>query len=313
VANTLVDVTVAISVLGALLVLVALRDVFDTLFHPHGQGVVSETVMRAIWRVTKRLTRGNHRLLSFAGPVAFITVIGIWGALVVIGFALIMWPHMPEAFAVTTPGGAGQDSIIDAVYLSMVDLTSLGYGDIVPTTDLLRLLGPLETLIGLGLLTASISWLLLLYRVLSDYRSLSHEIALLLDAERLTDTGLAEIEPSVSAGVLADLTSRVVAMRDDFPHPPIAYYFPPRDPRHALPVLLPGLIDVVERCSAPDRAPALAFQATLLEQAITDLVTTLADEFLGSPGSRTHEALAAYRRDHLWTADYPLQPDTRSR
>ncbi len=293
------DVTVAITVLGALLVLVALRDVFDTLFHPHGQGVVSEKLMRAVWRVTKRLARGNHRMLSFAGPVAFITVIGTWGALVVIGFALIIWAHMPDAFAVTTQGSAGQDSIIDAVYLSMVDLTSLGYGDIVPTTDLLRLLGPLETVIGLGLLTASISWLLLLYRVLSDYRSLSHEIALLIETEGSSQTGLAEIDPSVSAGVLADLTSRVVAMRDDFVHSPIAYYFHPRDPRHALPVLLPGLIEVVESCSAPDRAPALAFQARMLERAITDLLSTIAEEFLGSPAQ---EALAAYRRDHLWAS-----------
>lgn len=293
--------SVAITVLGALLVLVALRDVFDTLFHPHGQGVVSENLMRAVWRVTKRLAHGNHRLLSFAGPVAFITVIGTWGALVVLGFALIIWQQMPDAFAVTTGlDSAGQDSIIDAIYLSMVDLTSLGYGDIVPTTDLLRLLGPLETLIGLGLLTASISWLLLLYRVLSDYRSLSHEIALLLDTERSSQTGLAEIEPSVSAGVLAGLTSRVVAIRDDFVHSPIAYYFHPRDSLHALPVLLPGLVGVVESCSAPDRAAALAFQAKMLEQAITDLLATIAEEFLGAPGGRAHETLAAYRRDHLW-------------
>jgi Ion channel len=294
-------VTVAVTVLGGLLVLVALRDVFDTLFHPHGQGVVSENLMRAVWRVTKRLARGNHRMLSFAGPVAFITVIATWGALVVLGFALIIWPQMPDAFAVAAGlDSAAQDSFIDAVYLSMVDLTSLGYGDIVPTTDLLRLLGPLETLIGLGLLTASISWILLLYRVLSDYRSLSHEIALLLDTERSSQTGLAEIDPSVSAGVLAVLTSRVVAMRDDLVHSPIAYYFHPRDPRHALPVLLPGLIEVVESCSAPDRAAALAFQAKMLDQAITDLLATIAEEFLGSPGARAHETLAAYRRDHLW-------------
>ena len=243
--------TVIVTVLGAFLVLVALRDVFDTLFHPHGQGVVSEKLMRAVWRATRRLTRGNHRLLSFAGPVAFVTVIAAWGALVVLGFALIVWPQLPDGFVV----GAGldaaeQDGFVDAIYISLVDLTSLGYGDIVPTTDLLRMLGPLETLIGLGLLTASISWILMLYRVLSDYRSLSHEIALLLAAERSSSTGLAGVDATVAAGVLADLTSRVVSMRDDFAHSPIAYYFHPRDPRHALPVLLPGLMETVESCSS---------------------------------------------------------------
>jgi hypothetical protein len=173
----------------------------------------------------------------------------------------------------------------------------------VPTSDLLRLLGPLETLIGLGLLTASISWILLLYRVLSDYRSLSHEIALLLEAERSSPAGLAGIEPPVAAGVLADLTSRVVPMRDDFVHSPIAYYFHPRDPRHALPVLIPGLLEVVDKCSAPDRPAALRFQAAMLGRAIEDLLTTIAEDFLRTPVRDPHEALSGYRRDHLWVSD----------
>ena len=295
--------TAIITLLGALLVLVALRDVFDTLFHPHGQGVVSEKLMRAVWRMTRRVVRGNHRMLSFVGPVAFIAVITAWGTLVVLGFAMIIWPHLPDAFAVSAGlDAAEQDGFVDAIYLSMVNLTSLGYGDIVPTADLLRLLGPFETVIGVGLLTASISWILLVYRVLSDYRSLSHEIALLMEAERSSPTALAGIDPSVSASVLADLTSRVVAMRDDFAHSPIAYYFHPRDPRHALPVLLPSLIEVVESCSAADRPDALTFQATMLDQAITDLLTTIAEEFLGSPGDGAHEALEGYRRDHLWAS-----------
>ena len=62
---------------------------------------------------------------------------------------------------------------------------------------------------------------------------------------------LAAIEAPVAAQVLADLTSRVLAMRDDFVHSPIAYYFHPRDARHALPVLLPALIDVVEDAPRP--------------------------------------------------------------
>jgi hypothetical protein len=222
---------------------------------------------------------------------------------VVFGFALIIWPHMPEDFAF----GEGvevahQDGFIDALYLSLVNVTSLGYGDVVPTSDLLRLLGPLETLIGLGLLTASISWILLLYRVLADYRSLSHEISLLVEAERSGAGGLDRLEPAVAAGVLADLTSRVLPMRDDFVHSPIAYYFHPRDPRHALPVLLPGLLEVVERCSAPNRPAAVRFQAAMLDQALEDLLSTIADDFVGAPVRDPHEALAGYRRDHLWAS-----------
>ena len=160
----------------------------------------------------------------------------------------MLWPHFPESFASSGAGMVGGGGYFwDALYLSLVNLASLGYGDIVPTGGLLRFLGPAETLIGLGLLTASISWILLLYRVLSDYRSLSHEISLLAEAERASGAPLAAIEAPVAAQVLADLTSRVLAMRDDFVFSPIAYYFHPRDARHALPVLLPALMEARRR------------------------------------------------------------------
>jgi hypothetical protein len=292
--------TAILNVLGAVLVLVAVRDVFDTLLHPHGHGVVSQTLIRRVWRGSRVLVRGNHHVLSLAGPLAFITVIVVWGALVVLGFALIIWPHLDDFAFSEGIDATQQEGFVDALYLSMVNLASLGYGDIVPTGDLLRLLGPLETLIGLGLLTASISWILFLYRVLSDYRSLSHEISVLTEAERTSEIGLAGIEPAVAAEVLSDLTSRVIAIRDDFVHSPIAYYFHPRDARHALPVLLPDLLEVVERCSAPDRAAALRFQATMLAQAMEDLLLTIAGEFTRQPARDVHEALAGYRQDHLW-------------
>ena len=295
---------VASTAAGALLVWVALRDIFDTLFHPHGRGTVSRALTRGIWRAMRKLVRGNHALLSLAGPIAFIAVIAVWGALVVAGFALILWPHFPDGFAASEGAGRGGD-LADAIYLSLVNLTSLGYGDIVPTAALLRFLGPLETLLGLGLLTASISWILLLYRVLSDHRSLSHEISLLSDAEGATGIGLADIEPEVAARILADLTSRVVAVCDDLVHSPIAYYFHPRDARHALPVLLPKLIDVIDECSQPDRAPALRFQAGMLRRALDDLLETIAEDFLRAPAGDVAATLEAYRRDHMWATGRP--------
>ena len=287
------------TVAGALLVIVALRDVFDTIVHPQGRGVVSRAMVRAIWRVVRSLAKERHATLSLAGPVAFIAVLATWGTLVIVGFALILWPYFPEDFAVagTVSIDGGLD---DALYLSMVNLTSLGYGDIVPTGELLRFLGPLETLIGLGLLTAGISWILLLYRVLADYRSLSHEISLLLEEEDATGVRLSEIEPQVAARVLADLTTRAVAMRDDLVHSPIAYYFRPRDQRHALPTLLPGLIAVLDDCTGPDRAPALRFQAAMLRRSIDDLLDTIAEDFLSIPTGDVAATLAAYRQDHLW-------------
>jgi hypothetical protein len=41
----------------------------------------------------------------------------------------------------------------------------------------------------------------------------------------------------------------MIAVRDDLAHSPNAYYFHPRQRRHALPAVLPGLIEVVDDCS----------------------------------------------------------------
>src|SRR4029453_12808914 len=111
---------------GVVLVLVALRDVFDTLFPPPGRGVVGQMVIRQIWRAMRVAVRGNHAALSLAGPLAFVAVIAVWGALVIVGFALMLWPHFPEGFAA---GGGGsiesEGHFADALYLSIVNLASL--------------------------------------------------------------------------------------------------------------------------------------------------------------------------------------------
>jgi hypothetical protein len=173
-------------------------------------------------------------------------------------------------------------------------MASLGYGDIVAQNDVLRLLGPLSTIVGLGLLTASISWILSIYGVLADYRSVSHEIALLGEAEERTGTALSESEPQEVARVLGGMTSKLVAARRDILHFPIAYYFHTRDPRYALSTTLPGLLSVAEECSGEGNAR--------LRLAIDDFMAAIDDEFLGGRSSSTLDAIARYREDQVRTA-----------
>jgi voltage-gated potassium channel Kch len=81
---------------------------------------------------------------------------------------------MPEGFLHATELDAVGTSLLDALYFSLVTLSTLGYGDVSPSHGLLRVAAPLEALLGLGLLTASVSWLLDLPRV-SRRRAQAHE------------------------------------------------------------------------------------------------------------------------------------------
>lgn len=294
--------TVVATIAGVALIAVAIRDVFDTLFHPHGRGVVSEALVRAVWRTLHVPARSRSGVLSYAGPAAFVLVVLTWVALVVVGFALITLPHMPDEYVLAValrPEDTG--GFFDALYFSLVSMTSLGYGDIVAENDVLRLLGPVETMIGLGILTASISWILSIYGVLADYRSVAHEIELLCDAEERTGTELAETEPAAAAPLLGGLTSRLVAARRDILHFPIAYYFHTRDRRYALSTLLPRLMSSVERCGGAGSAASVRLEASRLRAAIDDFMGAIDDEFLGGTSSSTAEAIARYQEDQLRT------------
>src|SRR5690625_6633737 len=118
--------TWVMSVLGGVLVLTALWDVFHTLWNPSGQGPVSRLTMRGVWWVSRHLGTGGGRL---SGPAAMVLVIASWAALVAGGGALIYWPQMPDEFSYS-PGRApeARSNFRDAPYRSVVRVAALGRG-----------------------------------------------------------------------------------------------------------------------------------------------------------------------------------------
>ena len=223
-----------------------------------------------MWQVFRRV--GTRRVrLSLAGPVAFVTVIATWAALLALGWALVFWPHMPGSFRFDAGIDAGGSNFVHALNVSLVTLTTLGFGDITPTSDALRLILPLEALLGFGLLSASISWLISIYPALSRRRSLAYEISLLRVAEAEDDLSLDALTPDVAERVLAELTSRLVAVERDLVHFPISYYFSAADPRFSLPVAAPYLLEIAGRGMKAAQPMSVRFRSRLLMQAIDDL------------------------------------------
>ena len=151
--------------------------------------------MLPVWRVFRSVALRYPSLLAIAGPSALITVIASWVALLAVGWALIYWPRLPEKFSFA-PGldPSNQASFIDALYLSLYTLSTLGYGTITPTPGWLRIASTGEALIGFGLLTASLTWVVSIYPPLTRRRSLAQQIALVRDAE--SQTGISVTQPA---------------------------------------------------------------------------------------------------------------------
>jgi len=117
------------------------------------------------------------------------------------------------------------------------------------------------------------------------------------DGERCVS--LEDLPPDAAERLLAELTSRLIAVERDLVHFPVVYYFSAADPRFSLPVAAPYLLELALRGTQAGRPEVVRLRATLLLAAIHDFAVTTARRYYGAEASGTGELLRAYARDHL--------------
>lgn len=288
--------SVAAPIAGGLLVALTLREVFHMLFHPSGHGGATMTVFRGLWRATAPF---GHRGRTVAGPLGMAAVIVLWVGVMVLGFALVYWPSLPEAFAYSSalePRSEGD--LIDAVYFSAVTQTTVGYGSIAPEQGVFRMLAPLQAALGFGLFTMFVTWVLSVYPALQRQRAAASAIhALRLAHDR--DGGAAAVEPATLARQLEQVSQMLSQARVDFLQYPSTFFFAAPSPTFSLARGLPfarGLSRL------PDLDPAARPAAAQLGASLDLLADTLAEQHLGMAGAGTAAVLEAYR-DHALLDD----------
>ncbi len=275
---------------GAVLILLVLRDMFHTLGHPAGQGELSRFVLRAVWRLTRR-RGGAGRLSQLSGPLGMLSVIMLWGILAIVGWALVYWPSVPTGFSYASapvPGPGGKT--MDALYVSMVSMSTLGFGDIVPASVFLRIVNPLEALFGFALLTVAVSWVLQIYPALTRRRMLALRLSIL----RRTEVTLALDEPSsvLLPAVLNSLAVDIVQAGVDLRQYSETYYFRDLDDAASLASMLSYAVELGRvGTTAPSFDIRLA--AHLLNHALDDLAQLLRVRFQ-TVGQTVPEIFAAY-------------------
>ncbi|HET9199000.1 MAG TPA: potassium channel family protein [Solirubrobacterales bacterium] len=288
---------IVLTALGIVLIGIALRDIFDVLFHPLGRGMVARKVVRGVAWLARRLPRSDT-LGLLAGPLGYVAVVSTWATLLAVGWALVFLPQLPGGFNFDPAlNPAEHTGFLDALYISLVNLTSLGYGDISPATPLLRVLGPVETMFGLGLLTASISWLISIYGAISRRDSLAHEVHLAKETEERLGEKLADADPALLESLLAGFAEQLIRARRDLIHFPITHYFRTEDEERALAGLLPFLSSLAEEAAEESRPHSLRVRAEILRMAIDDFAGTLRKR-LRMPGESTGDTLRHYQSEH---------------
>lgn len=282
---------------GVALIAVVGHDIFTVLFRPGAVSRLSGTIARCVWALLRPAGRRSRTILSLAGPLALSGVIVFWAATLVVAWALIYVPYYPDDY-VLAEGTVAHAPFVGALHVSLTTITTLGSANAVAEPGWLQVLSPVEALIGFGLLTASVSWLLQIYPVLSRRRALAYEIHLLVDTERRLGIDAPQLEPSAAAELYAELTSRLIGIERDIVKFPITYYFAETDRRFALSAAMRDLVELADRGASVQHPDAVRLRAAMLQQAADDLATTVSERFALRRRHATAHSVDAFAYDH---------------
>jgi hypothetical protein len=283
---------VVLTVAGATVVVYGLTDIFLTLVHPHARGRLTRGIVAGIWNLTSHLGR---RARAASGPVAALSVVLAWAAIQGIGWALIYLPHVPEGFLYSE----GMDpsrypDALEALYFSLVSLSTLGFGEVVPTDPIVRLMSPLQAITGFALLTGGATWLLQLFPTLARRRSTALYLTLLGRARYAERLG--GLDPVAAGALLHAVAQQLASVRVDLSQSPESYYFregeAPTSLGHALPVAQ-ALADAAVESPHGD----LRIAGSVLDDALEELGSCLRDNF-GAAGDSREDVIQSFARDH---------------
>ncbi|WP_069386634.1 ion channel [Cellulosimicrobium cellulans] len=307
---------VVLTVAGVAVIVLVLRDVFHTLWHPAGEGRLNGLVGRGIWGAVHRLPAGSGRrrlLMDLAGPLTLAVVVTLWAVGVVVGWGLVFLPHMPSAFQDTTgsPPVTAWERVVSSVYVSIVGLSTLGIGDIVPTAPWTRLWTAVQALVGFALLSASMSWIVQVTPALTRRRALARRLTALAAADgRSGDDGGHATD--VPVRTVEDLVQELAAVHVQLRQYGETYYFRDSVTEEALPVAIGAAVALAEDAQRSDD-PEVRRSGASLGWTLDGFAALLDETYLHTGGS-TSEVFAAYAADQDHEAPYDARrPSGRGR
>jgi hypothetical protein len=227
---------VALSAFGAV-------DVFLTVLHYENPGLLAIRIYRLVWNVARLAStplpvRVRTLTRSMVAPAMVVFNLGGWLGLQIIGFALIYYPGIARGSFGT--GQTGR-SFGTSVSFSTGALTSLSFSDLEPHTLAYHSIAAAETLVGLGILTLAISYVLNLYRVLQDQGVMAE---LLLHHSGRGDDPIALLESHFSNGhaeglgtLVRELDRHLTEHHEGMRRYPVVWYFNTRRYDRSLPYI----------------------------------------------------------------------------
>jgi hypothetical protein len=226
---------------GAVLIVFVLADVFLTVLYARaGTGILSARLARTQWRLFKPFARlfGRHRgkVLSFCAPSVLVSLVGTWALLLALGSAMIIQPALGTA--VQRPTAGTPRDFTTAFYVGATSLSFTGEGDFVPTTPRYRLLFLFNSLIGVSVMSLTLTYLMQVYTALRERNTFGLKLYLMSGetadaAELLAGLGpQGKFEPMYS--VLAEMAAEAAKVKEAHHFYPVLALFRFRAPFYSM-------------------------------------------------------------------------------
>lgn len=217
---------VALVLLGAAVVVVVLDDLVRTVLSPGaGAGLLTRRVGRAVSAVPRRAGASPGSLLRRAtGPAALVGTVVTWLAGLVLGFALVLAGLGDDHLRVAADGLAWDAST--APYVAVTTLFTLGLGDVIPETATGRVVVSLGAIVGLLLVTLSVTYLVPVVTSVTDRRTQASQLSALgHDAATIRRRLVEELAPTSADQLLLDLAMDVRRTAQRHLTYPVLHYF----------------------------------------------------------------------------------------
>jgi Ion channel len=158
-----------VEALGVITILVVFWDAFETLILPRRVSRrlrLARIFFGTTWNLWVRTSgmfrrpqrRENH--LSFYGPLSLLFLVAVWGAGMILGFALLQL----GGGRARPPGSGG---FLTLLYMSASTFFTLGLGDVTPANSFARMITVVESGAGFTFLALVIAYLPVLYQAFS--------------------------------------------------------------------------------------------------------------------------------------------------
>ena len=170
-----------LQVIGFLLILLILLDVFLTVLYARiGSGVISHPLARATWwvfrTIARRAGRWRETVLSVCGPAILVLLVSVWVWGLMLGAAMVVAPMLGTS--ITATSGPTPTGFVTALYVAGDTMTTVGTSDLAPRTGFSRLFYTCSSLVGLSIITLTLTYFLEIYNSLQHRNTLAMKVHL---------------------------------------------------------------------------------------------------------------------------------------